>query len=113
MFALTDSDGEAITADYARLRARWEPLLEVTQFKGDSETHPYVSPNDEFADYESWDRFAGFSAGRPHEDAMFAAEYARPALRTGLALLGGRWRQPLQVRPDWQHRLPHRHPVGG
>lgn len=88
MFSLTDSDGEAITADYARLRARWEPLLEVTQFKGDSETHPYVSPNDEFADYESWDRFAGFSASRPHEDAMFAAEYARPALRTGLALMG-------------------------
>ena len=87
MFALTDSDGEAITADYARLRARWEPLTEVTQFKGDSETHPYVSPDDEFADYESWDRFAGFST-RPHQDAMFAAEYVRPALRTGLALRG-------------------------
>ena len=87
MFALTDSDGQAITADYARRRARWEPLMEVTQFKGDSETHPYVSPDDEFADYESWDRFAGFST-RPHEDAMFAAEYARPALRTGLALMG-------------------------
>ena len=88
MFALTDSDGEAVTADYARARARWEPLTEVTQFKGDSETHPYASPNDEFADYESWDRFAGFSV-RPHEDAMFAAEYARPALRRGLALMAG------------------------
>ena len=86
MFALSDSDGNDITAAYARDRARWEPLLEVTQFKGDSETHPYVSPDDEFADYESWDRFAGFSNSRPHEDVMFAGEYARPALRRGLAL---------------------------
>ena len=85
MFALTDSDGNAMTPEYARERARWEPLYEVTQFKGDSETHPYLSPNDEFADYESWDRFAGFSS-KPHQDAMFAAEYARSALRNGMAL---------------------------
>ena len=87
MFRRADSDGAPMTVDYAKDRARWEPLMEVTQFKGDSETHPYVSPDDEFADYESWDRFAGFST-RPHEDAMFAAEYARPALRSGLALYG-------------------------
>jgi len=86
MFALADSDGSGMTPEYARERARWEPLLEVTQFKGDSETHPFVSPNDEFADYESWDRFAGWST-IPHQDTMFAAEYARPALRNGLALL--------------------------
>jgi len=86
MFALADSDGNEMTTEYARNRARWEPLLEVTQFKGDSETHPFVSPNDEFADYESWDRFAGWSA-RPHLDEMFAAEYARPALRNGLLML--------------------------
>ena len=85
MFSLTDSDGNGMTPEYALERARWEPLLEVTQFKGDSETHPFVSPNDEFADYESWDRFAGWST-RPHQDNMFAAEYARPALRSGLAL---------------------------
>ena len=85
MFRRADSDGNAMTADYAKERVRWEPLMEVTQFKGDSETHPYVSPDDEFADYESWDRFAGFSTD-PHEDRMFAAEYARPALRSGLAL---------------------------
>ena len=86
MFAAADSDGNAMTRDYALARARWEPLLEVTQFKGDSETHPYVSPEDPFADYESWDRFASFSQ-RPHEDWMFAGEYARPALRRGLTLL--------------------------
>jgi len=85
MFAPVDSDGETMTPDYAEQRNRWEPLLEVTQFKGDSETHPFVSPDDEFADYESWDQYAGFSV-RPHQDWMFANEYARPALRQGLAL---------------------------
>ena len=86
MFATTDSDGGEITEEYARARSRWEPLTEVTQFKGDSETHPFVSPKDEFADYESWDRFAGFSNSKPHKDSMFAGEYARPALRRGLAI---------------------------
>ncbi len=86
MFALTDSNGNEITSTYSEERARWEPLLEVTQFKGDSETHPYVSPDDEFADYESWDKYAGFSNSRPHDNDMFAGEYARPALRRGLAL---------------------------
>jgi len=86
MFALSDSDGNPISAAYARERSRWEPLTEVTQFKGDSETHPFVSPADAFADYESWDKYAGFSNSKPHEDAMFAGEYARPALRRGLAL---------------------------
>ena len=85
MFTLADSDGNKMTPEYARDRARWEPLLEVTQLKGDSEAHPFLSPDDEFADYESWDRFAGFST-RPHQDDMFAFEYARPALRNGLAL---------------------------
>ncbi|NKB99541.1 MAG: DUF3604 domain-containing protein [Pseudomonadales bacterium] len=85
IFAETDSDGNAMTKEYAQSRNRWEPLMEVTQFKGDSETHPFVSPDDEFADYESWDRYRGFSTD-PHEDSMFAGEYARPALRRGLAL---------------------------
>ncbi|MGI9327354.1 MAG: DUF3604 domain-containing protein [Pseudomonadales bacterium] len=96
MFAMTDSNGKAITPGYAQDRNRWEPLMEVTQFKGDSETHPFVSPNDEFADYESWDRFAGFSNSRPHEDSMFAGEYARPALRRGLALFASSGANPYQ-----------------
>ena len=53
MFALVDFDGEPLTRDYAERRQRWEPLCEVTQIKGDGETHPLLSPNDEFADYET------------------------------------------------------------
>jgi len=55
MFSLTDSYGALITPDYAEARMKWEPLLEVTQIKGDSETHPDLSPQDEFADYETYE----------------------------------------------------------
>jgi hypothetical protein len=84
MFALEDSAGNPIDAAYAEERARREPLVEVTQYKGDSEAHPLLSPNDEFADYETWDRAALGRAG--HEDSFLEAEYARPALKNGLAL---------------------------
>ena len=86
MFALLDSDGNEMTENYVKQRVKWEPLLEVTQYKGDSETHPVVSPNDEFADYESWDKYASFSQDRLQENWMFAQEYARPALRNGLVM---------------------------
>jgi hypothetical protein len=85
MFSSQDFNGKPISKAYAQTRRYWEPLVEVTQHKGDSETHPIVSPNDEFADYESWDEFAGFSL-KPHEDWMFQHEYVRPALRLGLEL---------------------------
>ena len=51
MFALETPQGKPLTTDYAKKRSRWEPLFEVTQIKGDSETHPHVSPQDSFADY--------------------------------------------------------------
>ena len=86
MFALLDSDRNEMTENYVKQRVKWEPLLEVTQYKGDSETHPVVSPNDEFADYESWDKYASFSQDRLQENWMFAQEYARPALRNGLVM---------------------------
>lgn len=52
MFALADSEGQPIDAEYARARARWEPLVEVTQTKGASETHPRLSPDDSFARFD-------------------------------------------------------------
>lgn len=52
MFALEDTKGQPLSSDYAKMRNRWEPLFEMTQVKGDSETHPSLSVTDEFADYE-------------------------------------------------------------
>jgi hypothetical protein len=83
MFAET-VNGKDMTRDYAERRARWEPLLEVTQMKGDSEAHPILSPEDEFADYETWD--VGNLGGVPKEEKMLQYEYARSALRKGLKL---------------------------
>ena len=84
MFALQTLEGEPLTREYAKTRMRWEPLYEVTQYKGDSETHPYLSPNDEFADFEPWDK-ANLAMLKAHKDEFFKYEYARSALQLGLA----------------------------
>jgi len=76
--------GDAMNSDYASRRARWEPVYEVTQIKGDGEAHPLLSPDDRFADYETWD-FGDF-AGVLKKDEMIPFEYAREALKQGLAL---------------------------
>ena len=76
--------GDAIDSDYVTRRARWEPVYEVTQIKGDGETHPLLSPDDRFADYETWD-FGDF-AGVLKKDEMIPFEYAREALKQGMAL---------------------------
>jgi hypothetical protein len=83
MFAPLRLNGSEMNAQYVAQRARWEPVVEVTQVKGDSETHPLVSPNDSFADFESWDEGnLGFTeASTP---THFQYGYARPALREGL-----------------------------
>jgi hypothetical protein len=78
-------DGRELDEDYATTRARWEPLYEVTQIKGDGETHPFLSPDDEFADYETWD-IGNLDVSEPKTDEMLAGEYAREALKRGLAL---------------------------
>ena len=83
MFPDTNPEtNKPITAAYAQSRARWEPLYEVTQIKGDGEAHPKLSPNDEFADYETWD--VGGLACCVKEDWMLKHEYAREALKNGL-----------------------------
>jgi hypothetical protein len=82
MFALTDDRGLAFTVAYAKSRARWEPLYEVTQIKGDGETHPILSPTDEFADYETWPPQQ--KVGAADAEKQKAAEYARAALKLGL-----------------------------
>ena len=76
--------GAAVDKEYAELRARWEPVIEATQIKGDGETHALLSPDDEFADYETWDK--GNMGGVPKTPDMLPQEYARSALRNGLQL---------------------------
>ena len=76
--------GKPITRVYAETRARWEPIYEVTQIKGDGEAHPLLSPDDEFADYETWDKGALGPAAK--EQWMLKYEYAREALKRGLLL---------------------------
>ena len=83
MFALTDSEGRPFTKEYASTRSRWEPLLEVTQVKGDSESHEYLSPEDEFADFGDWD-WGNMLGSKTHPEEWFQYEYARPALKLGL-----------------------------
>lgn len=68
--------------DFAKRRARWEPLYEVTQMKGTSEAHPSLSTRDEFADFEIWDK--GQLGPAPKTPDMLPREYAREALKRGL-----------------------------
>ena len=77
--------GGRVNKEYVALRARWEPLYEVTQIKGDGETHAYLSPDDEFADYETWD-VGNLDLTELKTNDMLSREYAREALKQGLAL---------------------------
>ena len=83
MFQIVDGDGSPLSARYASLRARWEPLVEVTQIKGDGEAHPLLSRNDEFADFETWD-IGNLIGSREKTSDMLPGEYAREALKNGL-----------------------------
>lgn len=83
MFSDKTRAGKPITRAYAEMRARWEPLTEVTQVKGDGESHPTLSPDDEFADFENWDE-DNIGRSAPKEDWMLKHEYARGALKLGL-----------------------------
>lgn len=94
MFPLIESfTGKPVDKVYVDERARWEPLYEVTQTKGDGETHPALSPNDEFANFERWD-FGNLDASVAKTPDMLEFEYARSALRNGLKLEGELGKNP-------------------
>jgi hypothetical protein len=82
MFDDVTYSGEPLTEDYAERRQRWEPVYEVTQMKGDGEAHPMLSPNDEFADFSTWD-LASFGPEAKTDD-MIPREYAREAFKRGM-----------------------------
>jgi len=85
MFQTTTLKGKKFNRAYADRRIKFEPVYEVTQIKGDGEAHPVLSPNDEFADFETMDKgnILGTEAKTPE---MLPGEYAREALKVGLRL---------------------------
>ncbi len=85
MYRDTQFDGSPITREWAETRANYEPLIEATQMKGDGEAHPFLSPNDEFADYETWDQ-GNLNLSVPKTNEMLRYEYARSALKRGLEI---------------------------
>ncbi len=86
MFPMIESfTGKPVDREYVEQRAKWERLYEVTQTKGTGEAHPFLSPNDEFADFEIWDQ-ANLDLSEPKEQGMLEFEYVRAALKNGLML---------------------------
>jgi hypothetical protein len=86
MFPIADTfTGKKYDRAWAEERIKWEPLYEITQIKGDGETHPVLSPNDEFADYETWDQ-GNLDLSEFKTDEMLQYEYGRSALGVGLEL---------------------------
>jgi hypothetical protein len=94
MFPLIESfTGKPVDREYAEMRRRWEPLYEATQIKGDGEAHPFLSPTDEFANFERWDK-GNLDLSAAKQPEMLQYEYARSALKLGLKL-----EQDLGVNP--------------
>ena len=85
MFPMVEAFGKEIDKSYVATRARWEPLYEMTQTKGTGEAHPFLSPNDEFANFEIWDK-GNLDGSTAKTKAMLPYEYAREALKNGLVL---------------------------
>ena len=93
MFPVVEAFGKKLDRGYAEERAKWERLYEATQTKGDGEAHPLLSPNDEFAAFERWDK-GNLDGSVPKKPEMLEFEYARSALKNGLKL-----EQTLGVNP--------------
>jgi hypothetical protein len=85
MFPTVEAFGKKLDREYAHTRAKWERLYEVTQTKGTGETHPFLSPNDEFANFELWDK-GNLDGSAAKQNWMLEFEYARTALKNGLKL---------------------------
>lgn len=83
MFAETTLRGEPLTAGYIKTRKRWEPITEMTQIKGDSETHPSLSPEDPFADFEPFEFYLQ-QDWQTYRAAV--GDFIRPALGRGLQI---------------------------
>jgi hypothetical protein len=85
MFPIIEAFGKKLDREYVETRAKWERLYEAAQTKGDGEAHPFLSPNDEFADFETWDK-GNLDGSVAKTEDMLAGEYVRSALKSGLAL---------------------------
>lgn len=93
MFSLNTLAGKPISKEYAEARNKWERLFEVTQYKGTSEAHPSISPSDEFANFEIWDK-GNLGIQILKKPEMLKTEYIREALKDGIKL-----EQQLGVNP--------------
>ncbi|RWY64651.1 DUF3604 domain-containing protein [Rhizobium leguminosarum] len=85
MFPIVEQFGKKIDVDYLQTRAKWERLYEVAQTKGSGEAHPFLSPNDEFADFEIWDK-GNLDGSVAKTNEMLEFEYARSAYKNGMKL---------------------------
>jgi hypothetical protein len=85
MFPTIEAFGKKLDREYVETRAKWERLYEVTQTKGTGEAHPFLSPNDEFANFELWDK-GNLDGSAAKQNWMLEFEYARAALKNGLKL---------------------------
>jgi hypothetical protein len=85
MFPTVETFGKKVDRSYAETRAKWERLYEATQTKGTGEAHPVLSPNDEFAGFEIWDK-GNLDGSVAKKKEMLEFEYARSAYKNGLKL---------------------------
>ena len=85
MFPVVEAFGKKLDKNYVQQREKWEPLYEVSQTKGTGEAHPFLSPNDEFATFELWDK-GNLDGSVAKKKEMLEYEYARSAYKNGLKL---------------------------
>ncbi len=81
MFPRTTIKDQPVSAEYAQARQKWEPVAEITQYKGDSETVAVLSPNDEYADFET---YSYYLQSKPQKYDPTEGDYLRGALKRGL-----------------------------